>query len=191
MPLVRQRTMRLQIGLTILLLLGVSAIALDDSPVRGVTAAGTMTPNALGSPTVHASPIASPRASPVAQGRGPGSITVAFFGCPASVGAVDANTSVCVPIVGGTGASVDSESEGVLLTLAEAKDNGDGSYTWTGLRLGIYNVTDVVLPPDYEGNYVINRDSPEAAHDESLVMLRKDGPDAHFSVFGLGGLPTS
>lgn len=191
MPILHQRSTRLLAGLTILLLLAASEFALADSLVLGDTAAGTATPGVTGSPSDRASPIASPRASPAALARGPGSITVAFFGCPAGVGAADADTSVCVPIVDGTGASVDSESEGSLLTLAAAKDNGDGSYTWAGLRLGIYTVTDVVLPPDYEGNYVINRDTPESAHNESLVMLRKETPDAHFTVFGLGGLRSS
>jgi hypothetical protein len=106
----------------------------------------------------------------------------------AGVAAPDASTSVCVPILAGTGAPIDSESEGVLLTLDQATGNGDGSYTWGDLPFGIYAVTDVVLPPDYEGLDPINRDSPDPVPGQSLVRLSEHEPSAHFTVFGLGGL---
>jgi hypothetical protein len=182
MPRVRQRSTTLLVGLPIVLLLAVSEFALNGLPAGGDLKVGAATPIA----TDRASPDASPRASPVVPMAGPGSITVAFFGCPIGVAPADADTSICVPIVGGTGASVDSESAGILLTRDEATSNGDGSYTWADLPLGIYTVTDVVLPPGFD-DYLIVRDDPDPARGESLARLRDDAPRAHFTVFGVGG----
>jgi hypothetical protein len=179
-------------GAPVLLLVTSGELAVTGAGETSMLAAGgaaeftaDLTIESLSGPATYAAVVIGAELVPVADSA---SITVSFFGCPPGVTATDANTVECLPIIGGTGAAIDSESEGILLSLDQAIDNGDGSYTWSDLPFGIYTVTDIVLPAEYDGNYAIRGDTRDESPDQMHVRLSENQPSAHFIIFGLGGL---